>query len=260
MNDASKMERVFYTIAVPIAIFLFLSMWFILSTPTPQISVLLYAPQCHSKCNISDNGTSDAATTTVGRESFPPLYLITPRGRLGNVMFQVAFGLGIAMDNGRPLVIMPYMDTYLKKVFLPPTVEYYSVGVPNRTVSVVYETMGIFGYDQRQFRALEDKPLTISGYSQSWKYFQNIPNDVISDIFTLPTTATVKARNIIENLRKSNTTVVGIHVRRGDYNGKYHYNRGARLPNTSFILKSIDYFRKRHVDVHFVVCSDDPAW
>ena len=36
--------------------------------------------------------------------------------------------------------------------------------------------------------------------------------------------------------------------------------KGAKLPPLSYYQQAMDYFRKKYTSVHFIVCSDTPAW
>ena len=185
-----------------------------------------------------------------------------PRGRLGNIMFELASALGIANKNRRPLVIPPNMERAIKKIFQPTQTKYYSVGnVPNGTH--IEKELSPFGNEQTRFFSLPETPLKLNGFFQSWRYFSNISSQ-IRDIFTLPETIRNESRNYMRELREkikvNNITFVAIHVRCGDYNSQRHYNMGVRLPQISYIIKAMDYFRTYYKNVHFIICSDDSNW
>ena len=106
-----------------------------------------------------------------------------------------------------------------------------------------------------------EKPVVLSGYLQTWKYFQNIPDSTMKKIFTIRPEIKNSVSKYLNGLQAKSTTnkttFVGLHVRRGDMLTKH---RLPRLPKMSYIQKAMVYFQRRYSNVHFVVCSDDPKW
>ena len=226
----------------------------------PNISSFSTSNRTSHMHQITQTSTPNKPKESLNKDL--PIY-IPLIGRLGNKMFQLASGLGIADKNRRPLVIPPDSDAALKKVFQPTQTKYYTVGNPPKGIQVEEEKLGAYGNEQVRFFSLPPNPLRIDGYLQSWHYFSNMSSQ-IRDIFTVPESIRKQSRNYMralkEKIRVPDITFVAIHVRRGDYDTKSQHNRGVRLPKKSYLVKAMDYFRIHYKDVHFIICSDDPQW
>lgn len=101
----------------------------------------------------------------------------------------------------------------------------------------------------------------ISGYFNSWKYFENIKEE-IKKLFAFPKILD-SDKNNFEALNKiKNTESISIHVRRGDYIGSNldvcdldYYKQG--------VYKVLDELRKRSIvdnNINFFIFSDDIPW
>lgn len=101
----------------------------------------------------------------------------------------------------------------------------------------------------------------ISGYFNSWKYFENIKSEV-KKIFTFPEILESDKDNF-ETLEKiKNTESISIHVRRGDYlntnldvYGIEYYKRAVL-----FIIDELQNRNIRKEGINFYIFSDDINW
>ncbi|XP_043210211.1 galactoside 2-alpha-L-fucosyltransferase SEC1-like [Amphibalanus amphitrite] len=67
-----------------------------------------------------------------------------------------------------------------------------------------------------------------------------------------------RARRYTERFRASpNTTLVGIHVRRGDHILHTWLRHQRKVPDLDYFNKSMQYYAAMFPDVRFVACSDD---
>ncbi len=88
------------------------------------------------------------------------------------------------------------------------------------------------------------------GYFQSPKYFVGLETE-LRQIFSLRTTSTTLA-GLIEEIQS--VSVVGIHLRRGDYIGKEHYHG---LTGSEYFHSALKIFKKEDPLIKVVVFTED---
>ncbi len=191
---------------------------------------------------------------------------IEMRGRLGNNMFQFASLYSIARALNRTPVISDSYELFdafnrnLRRVVL--------VDQPESHVKIVSETFG--GMYSTSLYNLPNMDLQLCCYLQSWKYFVEYAHEIHS-FFQFKDWIQIRAKSILSsasNLYRiknrldssSHITYVGVHVRRTDVRTPIHLDRGYKAASLSYIYKSMDYFRRKHANVYFIVCSDNMQW
>ncbi len=191
---------------------------------------------------------------------------IEMRGRLGNNMFQFASLYSIARALNRTPVISDSYELFdafnrnLRRVVL--------VDQPESHVKIVSETFG--GMYSTSLYNLPNMDLQLCCYLQSWKYFVEYAHEIHS-FFQFKDWIQIRAKGILSsasNLYRiknrldssSHITYVGVHVRRTDVRTPIHLDRGYKAASLSYIYKSMDYFRRKHANVYFIVCSDNMQW
>ncbi len=95
--------------------------------------------------------------------------------------------------------------------------------------------------------------LYISGYFGNQKYFIEI-EDVIRKAFTLKKTLNLDNKQVLSQIKKSNS--VSIHIRRGDYVNNNYF---AEIP-LNFYHKSVDYIERHYPQSTYFIFSDDLNW
>ena len=116
--------------------------------------------------------------------------------------------------------------------------------------------------------SLENLPAAntvLTGYYQSWKYFQDYASEVREQLMFRSRFLTPANEFLRSIPRKScdqcgATTFVGVHVRRGDRVESLHFQQLYNVAGAGYLRKAMDYFRLSYPDVHFVVCSDSMTW
>ena len=117
---------------------------------------------------------------------------------------------------------------------------------------------------EKELEHLTTANVMLRGYFQSYKYFadvqkelreeftfaDDIPN-VVSDYFT---------RVAPDEWNEKPFVRVGIDVRRGSMISESRQKKGDIPPPPSYFNHAMDYFRKRHDRVQFIVASTDLAW
>ncbi|ELU00373.1 hypothetical protein CAPTEDRAFT_192469 [Capitella teleta] len=113
-----------------------------------------------------------------------------------------------------------------------------------------------------------DNDLVLSGYFQSWKYFKDVNvNDTLRLKDNIVQVAKYRIVQLVEaHLNCSycvhNVTLVGVHIRRGDYLSDLSISLGYKIAPMSYIYRAIDHMTnflddRLHV---FIVSSDDIEW
>lgn len=91
------------------------------------------------------------------------------------------------------------------------------------------------------------------------QYFSNI-DDLLRDEFTLKEQYRGRVANFIDKHFKKNTTLISLHVRRGDF---IHHPEASKLHCTcssDYYQQAIEYLTNSLKDFHVLVFSDDLQW
>lgn len=179
----------------------------------------------------------------------------SPKGRLGNQMFQYASLLGVVDINNRSLPKAFYPRNSLVAKYFQLT------HVSDRSAKgfKVIKEIGSGTYDPK-FENLPPENVRLSTYLQSWKYFHRI-DSVIRREFTFPQPVRNRTQQQLRKLTegRENVIKIGVHVRRGDRVGKRIVGH-FQLPRLSYYQRAADYFRSKYRDVIFIVVTTDRQW
>lgn len=173
-------------------------------------------------------------------------------GRIGNRMFQTAATVGIAHS----LHYKPYID-----VTNPLTV-YFEIA-PTQKIKLT-NMLTLSEDDCRHEvwkcrREIYSHNLTIKGWLQSWKYFEEI-SPQIRKLFTFKPFYRSKARSFIDSINPKNRTLIGLHVRRTDTRTFHDMVGGYTGAEITYINKAMNLYRKEFSNAMFLVVSDDKTW
>ena len=162
---------------------------------------------------------------------------------LGNNIFQFASTFGIAMSKNMTFIVN--RNSYLNYVFKL-NVNFTNDYSVCKTFKVAIEKS--FGtYDEKLLSYNSSQNLRIGHYLQSWKYFyqfrkqireQLIFQDPIQDYVNKHIDLILYERGISS---RKNSTLVGVHVRRGD---KLH-NTDLNVASQEYLHNAVHYFRKK---------------
>ncbi|KAK6182109.1 hypothetical protein SNE40_009867 [Patella caerulea] len=184
-------------------------------------------------------------------------------GRLGNQLYVFASSYGIAKRSGMKLV----------------------VGLNPDTLSQTFQIEGAFETDwglceaskfinankccqvaNQVYKVRLNSTVHIFGYLQSYKYFTEY-NEEIRKYLTFKDpilrTAKTKLNTLLtkkygKNYR--NRTLIGIHIRRGDYLRKGKQQFGYKVPSEDYFYKAQQYMEKRYKNITYLACSNDIIW
>jgi hypothetical protein len=191
-------------------------------------------------------------------------------GGLGNQMFQYAAGKRLAIKNNANLVLdlshlknQPAEETpreyELYKLKLDADIIYKPAEnrkrlFKDKSLLIIREA----GLDfDKNILSLSDNVLLI-GYWQSYKYFQDIDQQIRKD-FKFKDSLSVQKKKILSQIRLDSNPVA-IQIRRGDYVTSSSTNKFHGLIPLDYYEKAAKYIAKRINDPHFYVISDDSEW
>ena len=173
----------------------------------------------------------------------------------------------------------PHMDTFLHKFLLPRMLtanesQQFDLALyRGKTINV--EPAGVFDHTlrlkldpRRAFTSSKLKLAILRGYLQSWKYFQPCKSLVkYQFVFTRRTygQAVMALSSKLQPLLKSSdgvrpTSIIGIHVRRGDILQPVHRNFGHTPASKEYFQHALDKMNCTHHPAVFIVVSNDLAW
>ncbi|XP_074656851.1 galactoside alpha-(1,2)-fucosyltransferase 2-like [Tubulanus polymorphus] len=186
-------------------------------------------------------------------------------GRTGNLMFQYA-GLYAISKHYDVMPVIP-VDFKLATAF---ELTAPSMTLKKNGVKTVLGEKGAGEFDPR-FLNLNITGLFASriwGFLQSWKYFQYETVEIRKQ-FTFRKHIKRTAENFVQrsaynlsSLTSANiTTIIGIHIRRGDMKSKNALRHGYVIVPVSYIKNAMDRMSSLYGEnVLFIVASDDIPW
>ena len=115
--------------------------------------------------------------------------------------------------------------------------------------------------------------MALVGYMQSWKYFNNYKESILSQFTFKAEIIEASVRLLNENLyqlaneenwiiHRSNVTLVGVHVRRRDMTSNYNHKRGYAVASKEYIDMAMSKMEclLENTSIIYVVISDDMKW
>ena len=211
---------------------------------------------------ISEERNSNSQLSTVIKVR--PRALLCPYegGRLGNMLFNFASTYCIAKKMDRKLVLPAKYKLYNDFKLTPVPVsnfQYYQLcsTTKNKNIRRIniktatkYVNISLPG----------DNDVILYGYFQSWRFFDECKEDIRKQLTFKDEHLYRKAEDRLkraaqklkgEKILEKYVTIVGIHVRRGDFR-KYNNPVGTK----SYFQKAREYFRNTSTNVVFVVITD----
>ena len=208
-------------------------------------------------------------------------------GGLGNQLFQYATGLSIAQHNMARLVldlswfdiVHKMSDTTMRKYALAPfgvkaeILQKRRVGILSeanivkrifnrisRKLTIQWKGPQVvnergFRFDPSVFQL--SCPITLNGYWQSPKYFDNISDD-IRNIFGTARMLSPESLSVMTKIL--NSEAICAHVRRGDYVTNRQAAETHGLCDLEYYRKGIQIAAEGLTSPHCFVFSDDPGW
>ena len=173
-------------------------------------------------------------------------------GQLGNQMFQYATVMGVASGIGASFCVPKHDQVVTDSLGNKLRIELFDVfEIPEKNIGFVPGpdlNEQDFTYDQRLVQLKKDQDVSLVGFFQSYKYFDDIKEQV-KEHFTFKQQIVDECREMVSYLDNP----VALHIRRGDYliNSANHHNLSME-----YYEKALEEFPDRQV----VIFSDDPLW
>lgn len=174
-------------------------------------------------------------------------------------MFQYASSYGIAASKNMSVVIQE--SNILNRLFTLKAEIRKDISFCTK-MKVKGESLHC-GYDPNlsKFEPTEDYRLAV--YLQSWKYFENVTDDLRRQ-FTFKPDIKKRSELIINKILekrkvkdRSDVILVGVHIRRGDFvNNKYGYEVATK----EYLQRAVKHFTSKFINVLFIVCTNDLKW
>jgi hypothetical protein len=169
-------------------------------------------------------------------------------GRLGNNLFQIATVISLAKKHNTDF-IFPLNTWAGHRGKLPVDLSIFNYNFSRGDIEIEngYEEKN-FHYDPIEINNINFK---ISGFFQSWKYFNDIKEDLLNKYF-------IPNNNILENLKKYTITdnSLGISVRRGDY---LMLQENHCVLSSDYYQNAINKYFQNNIDSIYIF-SDDLEW
>ncbi|CAH1777962.1 unnamed protein product [Owenia fusiformis] len=181
----------------------------------------------------------------------------------GNQLFQYASLYGIARDNKMQASISSNLELWDIFKLGDDVVNDYK-DLPYLSRPRYLEKIG--RYDKRTQFLNYNLDITLVGYFQSWKYFETYKDD-LKKHFTFNYDYRKKINSYLKRIpgfkqgnKTRSTTLVGIHIRRGDMLDYNNVKLGYTVADEFYIQKAMTYYLSKYTNVVFIVASDDPEW
>ncbi|XP_060085024.1 galactoside alpha-(1,2)-fucosyltransferase 2-like [Ylistrum balloti] len=186
------------------------------------------------------------------------------RGGLGNLMFMYASIYGMAKEKGMGIGVYKNMELY--RMFNITEKAIKDTRICDKAVEI-YEYRPC-AYDVATTGFTSSKNIRHKSYLQSWRYFEDIEEDIRAQ-FVFKDFIKAKAADILRravatyikqypSLQSSvgNLTIVGVHIRRGDYLKKDKIQYGYEVASSAYVEKALQYFRDKYNNTLFLIFTN----
>lgn len=179
------------------------------------------------------------------------------RGGLGNNMFQYASTYGIARARNMTVGITPASELFntfnISSQFL--------IGKQFCDTAEKVVERKPCAYDRGSVHFIRKEKVNYihKSYLQSWKYFEDV-EDEVREQFVFMGDVQDKAHELIKSLTKpfasKNLTIIAVHIRRGDYKNERNVKYGYNLATGEYLSRAFKYFRDRYDPIVFIVFTN----
>ena len=173
---------------------------------------------------------------------------------LGNRMFQYVSAPGIALTNNRNLRVHPVIPEMQANLNISSS--WISNFSSSKYKELYFEKCCIY-YPESQ--NVENNQISLHGYFVSWKFFHQY-KDIILIEFRFSPTIVVESKSFLSKIRSSNlnVTVIGVHVRRGDFIPNAQ-QRGYAVADKNYIERAVNCYQGKFNCV-FVIARNGRDW
>ncbi|XP_050404402.2 galactoside alpha-(1,2)-fucosyltransferase 2 isoform X2 [Patella vulgata] len=183
--------------------------------------------------------------------------------RLGNQMYMFATSYGTARRNNMTLVMKN--DATLRATF---NIEgaYNTNWTLCKDATTISEPSCCRAWPNI-YNVSNEKTVILGGYLQSYKYFDD-HRDEVRKYLTFRNNVLNEANNKLTDLfkkrypgqNKEKRTLIGVHIRRGDYLSSNSIKFGYVTAPKEYIFRAQKYMETKYSNITYFVCSNDLAW
>jgi len=174
-------------------------------------------------------------------------------GRLGNRLFMFASAYGLSLNRSCQL--------YINSDFITELNQSFEINLPNLVpksqlnhstpIKKIYNHCSFLPY---LLNSNNSYSIELSGYWQVYKYFIDHIEEIRRQLRFKRTILDRVNSFLDENINRSVSTVVGIHIRRGDF------LLVRRVSSNQYIFNAMFHFQAKYRSVIFVIVSDDKQY
>ena len=172
-------------------------------------------------------------------------------GRLGNRLFMFASATGLALTHSCYLHISAEIIHELNQSFELDLARLPAGFGPNRSESE-RRISNHCSYLTDLFSANTSQIIELRGFWQVHTYFSNYSTEIRRQLRLKPLIL-LKVNAFLQN-NKSRVTLVGIHIRRGDFLGL------RAVSSDQYVFAAMSYFTRKYSSVIFVIVTDDRSY
>ena len=202
--------------------------------------------------NNKDNTTLDFVSREMDKLNINKFLICQgPTGRLGNQMFDFASAVGIAHALNYKFIIKSGH----------PLLKYFELNQMIATKKIKnVRKISIFEWRQNTWdKSFMSYNLTLNKCWRAWKHFDSV-SDKIRKSFTIKPEYLNVAKTFLQSHSPNNKTLIGVHVRRGDFLTTRSKIIGRVVVDKHYLRKAMHLFRTQHKDALFVIVSNDIKW
>ena len=211
------------------------------------------------------------------------MIIVRLEGGLGNQMFQYAFGRKLAILNNTSLkidvskLLVPETENVIKRQYKLDFLNINATLAKQQDIELFYSSehfytryrnlaFKLLGYTAKVHEQAFDyhtnalvkcKNVYVTGYWQSYKYFNSITNYINTELQIKKS-----FKPVFDNLMDEiNTThSIAVHFRRGDYVSNAATQQFHGVCSVEYYIKAISYFKEKLIKPRFYIFSDDMDW
>lgn len=196
------------------------------------------------------------------------------KGGLGNQLFQYSFGRFLSIKINEEVKLDASSLSGPKDTPRTYALDVFNIYLKMATNIEIEKTKYPYGFLSKIFRIINQKVLKrynigydeyllksrskyFEGYFQSYKYLDPIRDVLLTEI-TLKESIEDKCKEVLENIKKSNS--VSIHIRRGDYVNDEKTKQAHNVCDLEYYKKAINIINDKIENPVFFIFSDDINW
>lgn len=210
--------------------------------------------------NFPENLTGGIVPQPQGHSYLCPFF----RGGLGNLMFMYSSIYGMAKEKGMGMGV--YINMELYRLFNITEQPITDKSICDKAIEIYEYRPCAYNVETTGFTS--SKNIRHKSYLQSWQYFATVEEDIRAQ-FVFKDYIAMKARDVLRQAVSSyypksaswqneakHLTIIGVHIRRGDYLKKDKIQYGYQVASSGYVAKAMQYFRDKYNETLFLIFTN----